>query len=457
MRTPPHSVEIERHVIGAAMLDTEAAGFMTEALRDSDFYDPKNSEVFKAIKALLLESKAIDAASISEKLKSTGKHATAGGDENLISISAEVFSSAAIKDHISLVQSHSRRREVIKALGESLEEAWNPSLQAEAALESIQRRLIDLGDQRGTERGLKPMNEVLRDASTEWQASASGKVIGVKTSLPSLDDLLGGFRPGTLNILAARPGMGKSMLALQVAMACSDPVALYSLEMMATEQAERLVSQRVEGLGADGLRSAAILKAKQNAITQAITDLRHLPLHICDNSSVTPAQMLSQCRRLKRKEGLGLSIVDYLQLVQSAEKHESRTREVGGVSKFLKRMGNELQVPVLAIASLSRDCEKRDDKRPIQADLRESGEIESDAHTVIFIYRHSEYDKNFAKDERLKNVTEIIVRKNRSGRKGTKLFQFDGVRARFYEMDPQDKQYYIDAIKGKQEQRETIF
>lgn len=449
IRIPPHSEEVERHILGAAMVDQEAAGLAVERLKSSDFYLNRHSEVFSAIRSLVLDSATVDLLSVSERLKRQGKHDAAGGDAYLMAISSEVVSGAGIKEHIPLVLGHSTRRSMIRSLGEAMEMAWDATKPTETALESIQRQFSDLAETGDAERGLKSLPAIFQEAADEWLASASGKVLGIRTGLNSLDEILGGFRPGTLNILAARPGMGKSMLALQIAMACGQPVALYSLEMMATEQAERLIAQRVEGVTPDGLRSAGILQAKQAAIMQALTELKAYPLQICDNSSVTPAQILGQCRRMKRKEGLGMIVVDYLQLVQSAEKHESRVREVGGVSKALKRMANELKVPVLAIASLSRDCEKRDDKRPILADLRESGEIESDAHTVTFIYRHSEYDKAFAKDESLKNVTEVIIRKNRSGRKGTRIFQFDGVRARFYEMDPEDKRHYLDQFKEK--------
>jgi replicative DNA helicase len=447
MRTQPNAAEIEKHIVGAAMLETDAAGIMLEKLQAADFYDPRHAELYRAVSAIRADQRQADALAVVDWLKAAGKTSAAGGDAYLMEIMAEVVSGANIVDHAAIVRGHSIRRGLIRSLGESLENAWDSSKSTEEALGAAQSKIMDLGGAAVGERGLKSLRKVFSEASEEWQASASGKVIGVKTGLPSYDEMICGFRPGTLNVLAARPGMGKSMLALQVALQCRQPVALYSLEMMAMEQAERLISQRVEGVTGDGLRSANILMAKAAEIKQAIAEISGSPLWICDNTNVSTIQMLGQCRRLKSQEGLGLIVVDYLQLLQTAEKHDSRVREVGAVSKFLKRMANELQVPVIAIASLSRDCEKRDDKRPIQSDLRESGEIESDAHTITMIYRHSEYDKSFAADKSLSNVTEIIVRKNRSGRKGTRIFMFDGIRARFYEMAADDKQRYVGMFK----------
>jgi replicative DNA helicase len=347
----------------------------------------------------------------------------------------------------------SLRREAIAAAGRMTELAWDASKPLADTLEGIQSQAMALGDAAAVDGGLKTMREVLAGCWKEWHAAAAGKIVGVKTGISDLDAVLGAFRPGTLNVIAARPGFGKSMFALQIASTCGLPVALYTLEMTSEEQAERMISSEVEGLTSEGLRSAAVLEAKRHSIGEALKKLAQSNIQMNDQTSTTMNQIASQCRRMKRTSGLGLIIVDYLQLILVEGRGENRVREVGQISKGLKRIANELRVPVIAIASLSRECEKRDDKRPILADLRESGEIESDAHAVIFLYRHSEYVQSFAQDDRLRAATEIIVKKNRGGKKGIIPTVFDGLRARFYPMDHGDKSFYKQSLEGKQEKQ----
>jgi replicative DNA helicase len=372
-------------------------------------------------------------------------------DALLMEITAEVVSAAQVVEHIKRVKEMALRREAIAAAGRMTELAWDTSKPLADALEGIQSQAMALGDAAADESGLRGMREILTESWKEWREAAAGKITGVKTGLGDLDAILGALRPGTLNVLAARPGVGKSMLALQIANNCPLPVALYTLEMTAGEQVERMMAAEVEGLTSDGLRSAAVLQVKQNEIAAAMKKLVGSHIRMNDQTATTMNQIASQCRRMKRTHGLGLILVDYLQLIFVEGKGDSRVKEVGQISKGLKRMANELRVPVLAIASLSRECEKRDDKRPILADLRESGEIESDAHAVIFLYRHSEYVQSFAADDRLRNATEIIIKKNRGGKKGIVPTVFDGLRARFYQMAQHDKHFYTEALKNKKE------
>lgn len=449
MRVPPHSLDLEKHVIGAALLENDACLAMIERLRESDFYDPRHQAIFRAATALSGAGVTIDALVVSEALKAA--QTAENLDSVLLDIGAEVVSASQVGEHIKKVKDLAMRREAIAAAGRMLDAAWDGAKPVSEVIEGIQSQAMTLGDAAADESGLKPMREVLTSAWKEWHAAASGKIVGVKTGISDLDSILGAFRPGTLNVIAARPGFGKSMLALQIAQTCGLPAALYTLEMTAEEQVERMMSTEVEGLTAEGLRSDAVLKAKSHQITEAVKKIAQSPIQMNDVTSTSLNQISSQCRRMKRKHGLGLIIVDYLQLVLVEGRGDSRVKEVGQISKGLKRIANDLRVPVIAIASLSRECEKRDDKRPILADLRESGEIESDAHAVIFLYRHSEYVQSFAEDERLRNVTEIIVKKNRGGKKGIVPTVFDGLRARFYPVAFSDKAFYADALKKKKE------
>lgn len=447
MRIPPHSIDLEKHVLGAALIENDACLAMLEKLRESDFYDPRHQAIYRASASISAGGGVCDALVVSEALKAGAKPQNL--DSVLMEITAEVVSAAAASEHIKRVKDLALRREAITAAGIMLESAWDSSRPVSEAVEAIQSQAMALGDAAAVEGGLRTMREVLADCWREWHAAAAGKIVGVKTGISDLDAVLGAFRPGTLNVIAARPGFGKSMLALQIANTCGLPVAFYTLEMTSEEQAERMMSSEVEGLTAEGLRSAAVLQAKQYSITEALKKLAQSNIQMNDQTSTTMNQIASQCRRMKRTHGLGLIIVDYLQLILVEGRGDSRVREVGQISKGLKRIANELRVPVIAIASLSRECEKRDDKRPILADLRESGEIESDAHAVVFLYRHSEYVQSFSDDDRLRAATEVIVKKNRGGKKGIVPTVFDGVRARFHPMAHIDKDYYRQALKGK--------
>lgn len=447
IRVPPHSQDLERHIIGAALLDGETADVALDLLNHGDFYDNRHSELFQAIARVRAKHLQPDGLTVAEDLRSVGKLSQAGGEEYLVSILGEVVSGASITSHAKIVKAHSMRRRAIGVLNRAMETAWDHAIAPETAIEAVQGEILGLGDREGGNNDLQPMARILQDSLPEWHAAASGKIVGVTSGLARYDALICGFRPGTLNVFGGRPAMGKSMLTLQMARRSQDTVASYSLEMKNIEQAERLISMEVPGLPTNGMRNAMVLKQRNTEIQQAMKDLSQSKIWMNDSSGANTSRILLQCRRLKKKHGLSMVVVDYLQLMTVAGKSENRTQEVDKISKGLKFIAGELDVPVMAIASLSRSCESREDKRPIQSDLRECGGIESDAHTITMIYRHSKYDKRFKDDRRLEFITEIIVRKNRTGNEGTCLTMFDGARSRFYDVDPMDLDYYINAIK----------
>lgn len=451
IRVPPHSLDLERHVIGAAMLEPEACDTAMEILTAEDFYFARHADIFRAIMQVKSQGMQADGLTVTEALRASGR---TSAEAAVVPILGEVWSSAAVADHAKQVKSYSDRRKTIAALSAATEMAWDTTIPAETAIESIQGAILGLGDQDDKNSDLQPMSEILRESAKEWHEVSSGRIIGVTSGLAGYDAMICGFRPGTLNVFGGRPAMGKSMLTLQMARRSQETVASYSLEMKKIEQAERLIAMEVPGMPTNGMRNASVLKAKQFEIGQAMKDLAQSKIWMSDYSATSTSKILLQCRRLKKKYGLSMVIVDYLQLMTTLGKTENRTQEVDKISKGLKFIAGDLDLPVMAIASLSRDCERREDKRPIQSDLRECGGIESDAHTVTMIYRHSKYNGKFKKDERLEFVTEIIVRKNRSGGEGTCLTLFDGQRSRFYDLDPQDKDYYLKAIKGSQKDDE---
>lgn len=446
MRIPPQAPEVEKHVIGGALLDREAQGLAVERLTDADFYIGRHQVIFAALQAAQARGEHLNLLTLTEALRASGRLLEAGGEAYLLEISAEVIGWGDLDQYIPRLQALTARRRLIAASVESMEAAYDESKPIREVQDQAEAAILAAGDVKGRAAELKPMSMVMRTAIENWQAIAKGQPGGLLSHFKPLDDIFLGFRPGKLYVLAARPGLGKSMLALQVAKQCGQPVAHYSLEMLATEQLERMISQ-VCDLNSESLQSKNILEHKWAALEVAIQGVRHLPIWFCDEPPITPANILTQCRRMKKKKGLGMIVADYLQLIKGIGKFERRDLEVGSVSSFLKGITMKLEIPILAIASLSRKNEERTDKRPILSDLRESGSIESDADGVIFLYREADY--NAKAREEFANVTEIIVPKNRGGRTGRSLAYFDGAHSMFYPLDQQAAKAYMEFVGQK--------
>jgi replicative DNA helicase len=442
MRTPPQAVDVEKHVIGAAFLNPDAQAMVLERLTEDDFYLEKHAVIFRTLQ----EAKGtfLDLTGIIEALRVSKRLEQIGGDAYILDIDNSVIHDANTDLHIGILQGHTARRRIIRASTDAIEAAYDLSIPAKDAQEKAEAGILQAGDVKGRASELKPMSMVLRQAIEGWQSIAKGEPGGLLSHFKPLDEIFLGFRPGKLYILAARPGLGKSMLALQIAKQCGAPVAHYSLEMLAKEQLERMISQ-VCDLNSESLQSKNILEHKWPVLEVAIQSVRHLPIWFCDEPPITPANILSQCRRMKKKKGLGLIVADYLQLIKGIGKFERRDLEVGSVSSFLKGITMKLEVPIIAIASLSRKNEERQDKRPILSDLRESGSIESDADGVIFLYREADY--NAKARELFPDITEIIVPKNRGGRTGRSLAIFDGAHSTFYPVDAAKAKEYMEFLK----------
>ncbi len=446
IRQAPASTEVEKHIIGGAFLFPESLALIAERLQPEDFFSERHAVIFEAMRDLHASGTWFDLQGLAHVLSASGKLQAAGGEAYLMEISAEVVSDAGMEHHIGIIRDLAARRRLIRALGDNLESAYDLTRTTLEVQEKAEADVLAVAESQRQGPQLKSMRTVLRAAAEQWESVANGKPGGLMSRIQPVDDLLLGFRPGKVYILAARPGLGKSMLALQVATQCGETVASYSQEMLATEQAERMISQ-VSDLNADSLRSANILLNQAPALAAAVKQLEPLAIWFCDENPITPAQILSQCRRLKKKRGLGLIVVDYLQLIKGVGKFERRDLEVGHISKFLKSIAMKLEIPVLCIASLSRRPEERTDKRPLLSDLRESGDIESDADVVMFLYRESDYNAQAKKD--FPNVTELIVSKNRGGKKGRSILNFDGAHSKFYALHQADQDRYLKFLEGK--------
>lgn len=444
LRETPADFALERHVIGAALLSPENLGQAVGLLTEDDFFIPRHAAFYRAMRELQAKGVEFGLEGLLHVLQASGR--LQDGDEGALwEISGEVLVDTGFSHNLQLLRDLSARRRLIHSLGTSLESAYDLGKPFQEVQEQAEAAVLAVGESRKSGPRLRTMGQVLGSASKEWQAVAQGQPGGLLSRIEPLDALLLGFRPGKFYVLAARPGLGKSMLALQVMAQCGQPAAGYSLEMLAEEQAERMISQESD-MNSDSLRSPNVLMTRQKELAAVVSKLAALPITWVDEA-VTPAQILAQCRRLKKANGLGLVVVDYLQLMKAPGKFDRRDLEVGAVSKALKAMAMKLHIPVLAIASLSRRPEERTDKRPLLSDLKESGEIESDADAVMFLYRESDYNPEAKR--RFPNVTELTLAKNRGGKKGRVLLEFDGAHSKFYALHQESTREYLEFIEGK--------
>lgn len=444
-REIPANVDLEKHILGAALLFPEEMDFLAAALPAEDFYSPRHAAIYRALADLHATGAELSLPGLLHALKASGRLSDAGGEGYVWEVSGEPASGAGLAHHVQIVKDLAARRRLIRVLGEGLEAAFDLAKPYQEVQEHAETTVMGVGDSRKSGPKLRTMGQVIASASKEWEAIAKGQPGGLMTRITPLDDLTLGLRPGKFYVLAARPGVGKSMLALQAAAQSGAPATIYSLEMLAEEQAERMISQESD-MNSDSLRSPGVLQVRQKELMDVLSKLKGLPITWCDEP-VTPAQIMSQSRRAKKANRLGLVVVDYLQLLKVAGKFERRDLEVGAASKALKTLAMKLHIPVLAIASLSRKCEERTDKRPMLSDLKDSGEIESDADAVIFLYRDSIYNPEAKK--RFPNVTEIIMPKNRGGKTGRALMDFDGAHSKFYPLHPESARQYLDFIEGR--------
>lgn len=442
-RIPPQAPEVEKHLIGAMLLDPEAVSVAVEKLSASDFYLEKNAALFECIVGLSQSGVRPDALTVLEALKKAGTLNRAGGEVYLLEISAEVVSAASAESHAAIVADKAVLRALAALSAESLDYAYSEGADASKGLETALTAIMRISE-KSAPSGLVPWRDGVVEALERWSRIESGVQQGILTGLKDYDAILGGFLPSQLHLLGGRPGMGKSALVLQIAKAAGK-VAMFSLESLMHEQVERVMAQD-GGIMGQEFRTPEGLRRNRDRIVAAVASIKGYPIWVNDTTTINAQQIHAQCRRLKAREGLDMVIVDYLQLVQAVGKHERREREIGSISESLKRMANDLHVPVLAVASLSRDCERREDKRPMLSDFRESGSLESDAHTVTTIYKESQYRKNTPQD--YKDIVELAVLKNKNGPKGRVPHLFEGARFRFATLDMNTIARYRQFIDG---------
>ena len=396
LRIPPHSIESESSVLGGLLLDNGAWDRVSDLLQENDFYRFEHRMVFAAIGALINLSRPADVITVFEQLSGQGRAEEVGGLAYLNALAQYVPSAGNIRRYAEIVRERAILRKLVSASDEISTNAFNPKGRAVAAiLDEAEQKIFNIGEEGArTKQGFQAMDTLvvaLLDRVTEM-ADNPNDVTGVPTGFYDLDRLTAGFQAGDLIVLAARPSMGKTALAINIAehVALNEglPVAVFSMEMGAAQLAVRIVGS-IGRIDQSHLRTGKLTDDEWPRLTEAIEKLRTISLHIDETAGLTSSELRANARRLSRKCGkLGLIVVDYLQLMSgSSSDGENRATELGEISRGLKMLAKELQCPVMALSQLNRSVETRPDKRPMMSDLRESGAIEQDADIIMFIYR----------------------------------------------------------------------
>ncbi|MGD8862362.1 MAG: replicative DNA helicase [Myxococcales bacterium] len=436
-RVPPHDLNAEKAVLGGVLLENDAMNTVSELLTPDDFYKDAHGLIFEAMLDLSSEGQPVDTITLRERLNTAGNLARVGGDEYLLMLTDTIPTVANIEAHAKIVGEKSLVRKLIHACYETAAKAYGDYGQVEEFLDESERRVYDVakGKLRNTS---EHINKVVMRAFEGITKAAERKehVTGLPTGFRQLDWYTSGFHPGDLVICAGRPGMGKTAFALNLALnACRArqvPVIVFSLEMPNEQLAKRLLCAEA---GVDGtkLRSGKLTREDWAPLTRAAGELSELPIWMDDTPGLTLMELRAKCRRLASESDLGLVVVDYLQLMRSGTKADSREQEISEISRSLKALAKELSLPVMALSQLNRGVETRGskDRRPMISDLRESGAIEQDADTIIFIYRDEVYNPETPD----KGIAEIIIGKQRAGPTGTVRCAFRREYTRFENLE----------------------
>ncbi len=423
LRIPPHSIEAESSVLGGLLLDNSAWDRMGDLLVDGDFYRHEHKLIYAAVGGLINASKPADVITVYEQLQNLGKADEIGGLVYLNSLAQYVPSASNIRRYAEIVRERSILRKLVSAADEIATQAFNPQgKQVDKILDEAEQKIFNIGEE-GTrmKQGFQSMDALvveLLDRVTEM-AENPNDITGVRTGFHDFDKMTSGLQPGDMIVLAARPSMGKTSLAINIAehVALNEglPVAVFSMEMGASQLAVRIVGS-IGRIDQGHLRTGKLSDEEWPRLTEAIEKLRTVSLHIDETPGLSTSELRANARRLARQYGrLGLIVVDYLQLMSTSMGDENRATAVGEISRGLKMLAKELKCPVIALSQLSRGVESRTDKRPMMSDLRESGAIEQDADIIMFIYRDDYYDKNSKEP----GVAEVIISKHRNGPTGT--------------------------------------
>ncbi len=437
-QSAPHSYELEASVLGAILIDKDGLVKIADLLAPDDFYEVRHQQIYEAILELYEKRSPIDVLTLADQLKSRGKLETSGGPSYLAELTNFVPTAAHVVDYADLVAQKSLRRRLLTVHDKLADLVKDESKELKALIEEAEAELFNVS-QRHVKQSVVSLEKILEESFDRLDDlhKDKNKLRGVPTGFKDMDDILAGLQRSDLFILAARPSMGKTALALNLAhnvsVLAKEPVLVFSLEMSKEQLVDRLLAME-SGVDAWALRTGNLTDSDFEKIGHAMGALSEAPMFIDDTPGITVSDLRTKARREAHRRPLGLIIVDYLQLMSGGSKFgssDNRVQEISEISRGLKGIARELNVPLIALSQLSRSVENRSPQIPQLADLRESGSIEQDADVVAFIYREEYYN---TETER-KNITDILIKKHRNGPTGGVELYFDRERQRFRSLD----------------------
>ncbi|MDH3673713.1 MAG: replicative DNA helicase [Gammaproteobacteria bacterium] len=434
LKVPPQSIEAEQSVLGGLMLDNRSLDQIADKLVADDFYRKEHRLIYRAISRLCEENSPADIVTVSEQLENSGELEDVGGLAYLGALAKNTPSAANIGAYANIVRERSILRNLLSVTGDISHRVYDPEgRNAVEILDYAEGRILSISEQGAHQRGgFQPIQHLLTSAvdriDTLYRSDKS--ITGVPTGYADLDEMTSGLQSSDLIIVAGRPSMGKTSLAMNIAENAAVghglPVAIFSMEMPGEQLAMRMMAS-LGRINTHKVRTGKLNDEDWPRLTSAISLLSEAPIFTDDTPGITPMELRARARRLKREHGLGLIIVDYLQLMQSTEGNENRATEISYITRALKNLAKELDVPLMAMSQLNRSLEQRPNKRPVMSDLRESGSIEQDADVIFFIYRDEVYNEDSVE----KGTAEIIIGKQRNGPTGTIRLTFLGQYTKF--------------------------
>ena len=435
-RKMPHDADAEQAVLSSILMDKDAAAEAFEILKAEDFYSPENKAVFQAAFQLYTKGDPIDVVTVKNQLEENGVFTEIGGVETLANIAGAVGSSVNVKSYAKIVEEKSVLRRLIKLSGDISEISYKAGDDINVILDKAEKGIFDVMQNRNTD-SFSSIMDVAYDtfANIEKIYNSTEKITGISTGFTDFDAKTAGLQKSDLILIAARPSMEKTAFVLNVAQYAAVknnvPVAIFSLEMSKEQLVNRMLCAQ-SLVDAQKVRTGELTAEDWSKLVDGMGILSEAPIYIDDTPGITAMDIRAKCRRLKLEKGLGLVVIDYLQLMSGSGRSDSRQQEISEISRSLKAVAREIEAPVIALSQLSRACESRSDHRPMLSDLRESGAIEQDADLVAFLYRDEYY---FPEKTEHKNKAELIIAKQRNGPTGTVNLTWLGQYTKFANME----------------------
>jgi len=444
-KVPPQAIDLEEAVLGAILLEKDALASIIDLIRPDAFYKESHQIIFNAVSRLFSKGEPVDILTVTNELKFTGELEAAGGPFYIAQLTNRIASAANTEFHARILLQKFIQRELIRISTDIIHDAYEDTTDVFELLDKAENQLFSVGEN-NMRRNYLDMHSLVRDAVKNIEAAKNkpGQFTGVPSGFTELDRITAGWQPSDLIIVAARPGMGKTAFVLtiarNVAVDFKRPVAVFSLEMASVQLVTRLISAEAQ-LPGDKLRKGNLENYEWEQLNSRINTLIDAPLYIDDTPSLSVFELRAKCRRLKAQHDIQLVIIDYIQLMSAGIDRNSgnREQEISTISRSLKSLAKELNIPVIALSQLNRSVEQRPNKKPLLSDLRESGAIEQDADMVVFIYRPEYYNQNVDNGgESLAGHSEIIIAKHRNGALKEVPLKFISKYAKFTDLDPSD-------------------